>query len=44
MPDEAVDAFKMHVLKIPQWKKCYENWFKRMQKYIDHRGKYFEKQ
>lgn len=44
--EEAVDAFKMHVLEIPQseWKKCYENWFQRMQKCIDHHGEYFEKQ
>lgn len=44
--EEAVDAFKTHVLDIPQseWKKCFENWFHRMQKCIDHRGEYFEKQ
>ncbi|GBP62878.1 Histone-lysine N-methyltransferase SETMAR [Eumeta japonica] len=36
--EEAVDALKMHVLEIPQseWKKCYKNWFQRIQKYIDH--------
>lgn len=45
-PEEAVDAFKMHVLEIPQsdWNNCYKNWFKRMQKCIDHHGEYFEKQ
>lgn len=45
-PDEAVEAFKSHVLQVPQleWKKCYENWFKRMQKCIDCKGEYFEKQ
>lgn len=45
-PEEAVDAFKTHVLELPQsdWKKCFENWFKRMQKCIDHQGEYFEKQ
>lgn len=45
-PEEAVDAFKNHVLEVPQseWKKCYENWFERMQKCIDHHGEYFEKQ
>lgn len=45
-PEEAVDAFKTHVSEIPQteWKNCYENWFKRMQKCIDHQGEYFEKQ
>ncbi|GBP70339.1 UNC93-like protein [Eumeta japonica] len=32
--EEAVDAFKMHVLEIPQseWKKCYQNWFPHVQK------------
>lgn len=45
-PEEAVEAFKMHVLKVPQseWKKWFENWFKRMQKCIDLHGEYFEKQ
>jgi histone-lysine N-methyltransferase SETMAR len=45
-PEEAVDAFKNHVLEVPQskWKKCFENWFERMKKCIDHRGEYFEKQ
>ncbi|XP_025163255.1 histone-lysine N-methyltransferase SETMAR-like [Harpegnathos saltator] len=45
-PEEAVDAFKMYVLEVPQseWKKCFENWFKRLQKCIDLHGKYFEKQ
>ena len=33
-PEEAVDAFRMHVLEIPQseWQKCFDNW------------EYFEKQ
>lgn len=45
-PEEAVDAFKMHVLEVSQseWKKCFENWFKRMQKCINLNGEYFEKQ
>ncbi|XP_076272294.1 histone-lysine N-methyltransferase SETMAR-like [Rhynchophorus ferrugineus] len=45
-PKEAIEAFKNHVLKIPhsKWNKCFENWFKRMQKCIDYRGEYFEKQ
>ncbi|GBP82635.1 hypothetical protein EVAR_48516_1 [Eumeta japonica] len=32
--EEAVDAFKMHVLEIPQSepKQCYKNWFQHMQK------------
>ncbi|KMQ86491.1 mariner transposase [Lasius niger] len=44
--EEAVDAFIMHVLEIPksEWKKCFENWFTRMQKCIDLHGEYFEKQ
>lgn len=45
-PEEAVDAFKTHVLNISasEWKKCFENWFTRMQKCIDLQGEYFEKQ
>ena len=45
-PEETVDAFRMHVLEIPQseWQKCFGNWFKRMQKRIDLNGEYFEKQ
>lgn len=45
-PEEAVDAFKNHVLSLPdsEWHKCFENWFKRMQKCIDLHGEYFEKQ
>ena len=45
-PEEAVDAFRMHILKIPQseGQKCFDNWFGRMQKYIDLNGEYFEKQ
>ena len=27
-----------------EWKKCFENWFERMQKCIDLNGEYFEKQ
>ena len=46
--EEAVDAFRMVVLKIPQseWQKCFDNWFKRMQKCIlvDLHGEYFKKQ
>ena len=45
-PEEAVDAFKTHVLEVSQseWKKCFENWFTHMQKCIDLKGEYFEKQ
>ena len=44
--EEAVNAFRMHVLEIPQseWQKCFDNWFKTMQKCIDHNWEYFEKQ
>ena len=44
--EEEVDAFRMHVLEIPQSErqKCFDNWFKRMQKYIDANGEYFENQ
>ena len=44
--EEAVDAFRMHVLEIFQseWQKCFDNWFKRMQKYTELNGEYFEKQ
>lgn len=45
-PQEAVNAFKNHVLEIPtsEWKNCYANWFNRMQKCVDLKGEYFEKQ
>lgn len=45
-PEEAVDAFKNHILEIPiiDWHKCFENWFERMQKCVDTHGEYFEKQ
>lgn len=45
-PEEAVDAFKTHVFEIPlsEWHECYDKWFHRMQKCIDHHGEYFEKQ
>ena len=46
-PKEAVEAFRMHVLEIPQseWQNCFDKWFKRMQKCIDLlNGEYFEKQ
>ena len=44
-PEEAVDAFRMHVLEIPQskWQKSFDNWFKHIQKCIDLNGEYFEK-
>ena len=45
--EEAIDALRMQVLEIPQseWPKCFDNWFKRMQKCRDlNGGEYFEKQ
>ena len=35
--EEMVDAFRIHAfLEMPQseWQKCFDNWFKRMQKCI----------
>ena len=45
-PEEAVNAFRKHVFEIPQseWQKCFDNWFKPMQKCIDLNGEHFEKQ
>lgn len=45
-PEEAVEAFKSLVSEVPrsEWKKCFEDWFHRMQKCIDFKGEYFEKQ
>ena len=42
-PEETVDMFRIHVLEIPQseWLKCFNNWFKRMQKCINRNGEYF---
>ncbi|CAH2014487.1 unnamed protein product [Acanthoscelides obtectus] len=43
-PEEAVDAFKNAVLDLPanEWNKCFENWFERMQMYVNLREEYFE--
>lgn len=45
-PQEAVEAFQNHVFEIPtlEWRKCFRDWFERMQKCIDLKGEYFEKQ
>ena len=45
-PEEALDAFRMHVSEIPQseWQKCFDIWFKRKRKCIDLNGQYFENQ
>lgn len=42
-PEEGIDAFKIHVLEVPQseWKKFYENCFERMSKCIHRYGEYF---
>lgn len=42
----AVDAFKNAILTVPtnEWNNCFQNWFERMQKCINLRGEYFEKQ
>ena len=36
IPEGAFKAFRMHVLEIPptKWQKCFDNWFKRMQKCV----------
>ena len=43
--EAAVQAFIQHVQGIPvsEWSTCFEEWFQRMQKYIDSAGEYFEK-
>lgn len=43
-PDEAIEAFKNHVLSIPTsfWQNCFGNWFHRMQRCIDAQGEYYE--
>lgn len=45
-PEEAVKAFKSPLLEVPhsEWKKCFEDWSHQMQKCIDFKGEYFEKQ
>ena len=44
-PEGGVDVFRMLVLEIPQseWQKCFDNWFKPLQKIKDLNGKYFQK-
>lgn len=45
-PQEAVEDFQNHVSTISasEWRNCFQNWFERMQKCIDLKGEYFEKQ
>lgn len=40
-PEAAVETFQTLVSEITasKWKKCFENWFKRMQKCIDFKDK-----
>jgi hypothetical protein len=42
-PEEAVEAFKTHVLELPssEWKKCFENRFIRVEKRVNLKGEYF---
>ena len=42
-PEDAVEAFKNHVLELSQ-SECIDKWFERMQKYINYAEEYFEKQ
>jgi len=46
LPEVAVETFRTLISEVTalEWKKCFENWFERMQKCIDLIGEYFEKQ
>ncbi|KAG5328520.1 SETMR methyltransferase, partial [Acromyrmex charruanus] len=46
LPEAAVETFRTLISEVTasEWKKCFENWFERMQKCIDLKGEYFEKQ
>ena len=43
---KAIEAFKNHVLELSssEWQKCFDKRFEYMQKYINGKGEYFEKQ
>ena len=45
-PEAAVEIFRTLISEVTalEWKKCFENWFECMQKCIDLKGEYFEKQ
>ena len=45
-PEAAVETFRTLISEVTvlEWKKCFENWFERMQKYIDLKGEYLKKQ
>ena len=45
-PKAAVETFRTLISEVTalEWKKCFGNWFKRMQKCIDLKGEYFEKE
>ena len=44
--EKAAKAYKFHVSVVPLsvWHECFENIFTQMQKCINSRGEYFEKQ
>ena len=43
---EVVETFRTLISEVTasEWKKCFENWFERMQKCIDLKGEYFQTQ
>lgn len=45
-PEEAVEAYKIAILSTPtsEFKKCFTDWFERMNKCMKYKGEYFEKQ
>ncbi|EGI63876.1 hypothetical protein G5I_07706, partial [Acromyrmex echinatior] len=45
-PEATVKTFRTLISEVTasEWKKCFENWFEHMQKYINLKGEYFEKQ
>ena len=44
-PEPPVETFRTLISEVTALeKKCSENWFERMQKCIDLKGEYFEKQ
>ena len=45
-PEAAVETFRILISEVTtlEWRKRFENWFEHMQKSIDLKKKYFEKQ
>ncbi|KYN39233.1 hypothetical protein ALC56_06366 [Trachymyrmex septentrionalis] len=45
-PEATDETFRILISEVTvlEWKKCFENWFELMQKCIDLKGEYFEKQ